>query len=490
MLIYRFFMAIRLRSLFSDSFIYGISGVLSRFIGIFLTPLYTRVYLPSDYGVMGMLNNAYALVTILLVFALDNSSARWFYDTDDKEDRKRTINTWLWFYLIFSLIACVLFFLTAPSISVLLFKDLHQGAIYIRLLALSFPMMVWMAVANNVLRFERKAIPAVLLSLTYSIVLIIFSVVFVLYMRLGLLGAYYAQMVASLCAMILSLILIRGWIGSIRWFEWSRLVEMIKYSMPFVPASIAYWLVNLSGIFFVNAYLSQSEAGLYQIGTSIAAVVGLATVAFQQAWSPFAFSILNQDDAKEIYAKVFYIYILIVGTFCMLISLFAPEALIILTTPKYYGAGWVASILAFSYLAIGLTSIADIGTAIAKKTAPLGFISVVSAIVLVILNFQLIPLMGKEGAALAICFSQLLVPVYMFYRSNQVFPIPYNFRKALLVTTYMVTVSVLGRLIDTGNIFDNIILKLIILLISAVMFYRLNKKQILSVVQRLRGGKL
>ena len=482
-------MAIKLKSLFSDSIIYGISGVLSRFIGIFLTPLYTRVYLPSDYGIMGMLNNGYALVTIILVFALDNSTARWFYDTDNTLERKRTINTWLWFYLVFSMIACVVFYLTAPGLSSLMFNDVNDGVTYIRLLGLALPMMVWMAVANNVLRFERKAVPAVILSLTYSLVLIAFSVLFVLYMKLGLLGAYYAQIVASFCSMILSLALIKNWIGSVTLFDWSRLVAMIKYSLPFVPASIAYWLVNLSGIFFVNAYLSESEAGLYQIGTSIAAVVGLITIAFQQAWSPFAFSIINQNDAKEIYAKVFYLYVLLVGTFCMLISLFAPEALIILTTPKYYGAGWVASILAFSYLAIGLTSIADIGTAIAKKTAPLGFISVISVIVLVLLNFQLIPALGKEGAALAICISQFIVPIYMFYRSNKVYPIPYKFKVAILITFYLVGVSVAGRLIDTGNVWYNIAIKFGILLGSIVVFYQLNKNQMMMIVQRFKGGR-
>jgi O-antigen/teichoic acid export membrane protein len=482
-------MAIRLKSLFNDSIIYGISGVLSRFVGIFLTPLYTRVYLPSDYGIMGMLNNGYALVTIILVFALDNSTARWFYDTDNTLERKRTINTWLWFYLVFSIIACVVFYLTAPGLSSLMFNDVNDGVTYIRLLGLALPMMVWMAVANNVLRFERKAVPAVILSLTYSLVLIAFSVLFVLYMKLGLLGAYYAQIVASFCSMILSLVLIKDWIGSVKLFDWSRLIAMIKYSLPFVPASIAYWLVNLSGIFFVNAYLSESEAGLYQIGTSIAAVVGLITIAFQQAWAPFAFSIINQGDAKEIYAKVFYLYVLVVGTFCMLIALFAPEALIILTTPKYYGAGWVASILAFSYLAIGLTSIADIGTAIAKKTAPLGFISVISAIILVLLNFQLIPALGKEGAALAICISQFIVPIYMFYRSNKVYPIPYKFKVATLITFYLLAVSIAGRLIDTGNVWYNIVIKLGILLSSVVVFYQLNKNQIVMIVQRISGGK-
>ncbi|MFN4993034.1 MAG: hypothetical protein ACK5FU_00070, partial [Bacteroidota bacterium] len=101
-----------IRSLVSDSLIYGMAGVISRFIGFFLTPLYTRVYSPADYGVLGILNNGYLLVTIILILALDNSTARWFYDTDDYADRKSSINTWLWFYLFFSLAATFTLFIS------------------------------------------------------------------------------------------------------------------------------------------------------------------------------------------------------------------------------------------------------------------------------------------------------------------------------------------------------------------------------------------
>jgi O-antigen/teichoic acid export membrane protein len=121
--------------------------------------------------------------------------------------------------------------------------------------------------------------------------------------------------------------------------------------------------------------------------------------------------------------------------------------------------------------------------------SPLGFISVISAIILVLLNFQLIPALGKEGAALAICISQFIVPIYMFYRSNKVYPIPYKFKVATLITFYLLAVSIAGRLIDTGNVWYNIVIKLGILLSSVVVFYQLNKNQIVMIVQRISGGK-
>lgn len=479
----------KVKGLLSDSVIYGLSGVLSRFIGVFLTPLYTRVYAPDDYGILGVLNNGYTLVTIILVFALDNSTARWFYDTDDTLERKKSINTWIWFYLGFALIAALGLFSFSHQLSHVLFKNVQDGYLYIRILAVTLPVALWMGVANNILRFERKVIATVSLTLIYSMSVIVLNVLFVLILKWGLLGAFCAQLFSAIIAMVVSIYLIKNWIGSFKLFELERLFAMIKYSLPFVPASIAYWLVNLSGVFFVNAYLSGAEAGLYQIGVSIAAVAGLATNAFQQAWAPFAFSIINNDNAKEVYAKVFYVYTLLVGVFCMLISLFTPEALVVLTTPKYYDAGWVASILAFSYLAMGLTSIADIGTAIAKKTAPLGVISMISAIVLVLLNFLLIPKFGKEGAACSILLSQLIVPVFMFYVSQKVYPIPYEFKKVLLIGLFIIGASFLGRLIHTGNVMYDIGLKLMILIGVTLFFYYTNIPQITYILQSIQRRK-
>lgn len=442
--------------------------------------------MPSDYGILGMLNNGYALITIILVFALDNSTARWFYDTDDNQDRKHTINTWIWFYLLFSLILAGILYFLAPFFSDLFLNGSKEGVVYIRILSVSLPLMMWMGVANNVLRFERKAIQAVSLTIFYSLTIIGLNILFVLYLKMGLMGAYYAQFGAAAGSMIVSIYLLRGWIGSYKLFEMTRLRSMIRYSLPFVPASLAFWLVNLSGVFFVNALLSESEAGLFQIGSSIAAVSGLITNAFQQAWAPFAFSVLNQENAKQIYAKIFELYIMVVGLFCTMVALFSPEILILLTTSNYYGASWVASILTLSYLLMGLTNIADLGASVAKKTAPLGFISVISAICLLLLNYLLIPIIGKEGAALSICCSQLMVPIYMFYKSQKLFYIPFNFKKGLSIIVFLVILSVIG-LIVKGEWWQLIIYKLLLLGGVLLFFYYQNREDAVRVINLVKS---
>src|SRR6186713_2808853 len=84
-------MLARLRVLASDSLIYGIAGILTRFMSVWLVPIYTRLFSPEDYGVLSLVGSTFSVVAVFAVLALDNSAARWYWDTEDDSDRKRTI---------------------------------------------------------------------------------------------------------------------------------------------------------------------------------------------------------------------------------------------------------------------------------------------------------------------------------------------------------------------------------------------------------------
>lgn len=467
-----------IKSLASDSLVYGLSGMLSRFIGIFLTPLYTRVYTPSDYGVIGILNNGFFLINIFLIFALDNSTARWFYESNQTEERKRIINTWFWFYLIFSISATIFLHFTASFFADIFLQEYQNSKILIRLIGLSLPFLVCTTVAIKVLRFERKPKLSVALSITQSLLIISFNVLFVLFLKKGIEGVYYAQLVATLFTLPLSYYFIKDWLGPISWFDWSKFKEMLNYALPILPAGLAFWVVNSSSVFILNNYLPKSEIGLYQIGASIAAVSGLATTSFQQAWGPFSFSIIHDENSNEVYSVALNAYVFFIGLFCAVIAIFSKETLMILTTPSYYDSSIVASILVMSYFLMGLTTIASLGLSIAKKTFPMGKISILSAVLFLFLSVWLIPLVGKEGAALAICISQLIMPIYLFYKSQQVYPISFDFRKNLLTFVILALSITLSQFLPELSIIFTIFFKLVITLVIILLILSLNRKEI------------
>ncbi|MCK4830253.1 oligosaccharide flippase family protein, partial [bacterium] len=145
-----------IKQLAAESIIYGISGTVAKSIGFFLIPIYTRIFSPADYGIIALITTLTGLLGMFVVLGLDNSSARWFYDTDEVQNRKHTISSWFWCQLSVSCIFALGLILFASHISALLFKS-QEYAILICLAAITIPLRTFSKVLGNWLRYQRRA---------------------------------------------------------------------------------------------------------------------------------------------------------------------------------------------------------------------------------------------------------------------------------------------------------------------------------------------
>src|SRR5262245_57121155 len=130
-----------LRQLASDSLIYGLSGTITRFITVFLVPLYTRVLTPNDYGVMSLVRNSTALVAMFASLALDSAAHRFYWDTEDEVERKSTIASWAWSWLILATIGAVLIVVFADALAVKI-AGTTSAVLPLRLAAWTLPLGV------------------------------------------------------------------------------------------------------------------------------------------------------------------------------------------------------------------------------------------------------------------------------------------------------------------------------------------------------------
>ncbi|MBL0198953.1 MAG: hypothetical protein IPP81_01940 [Chitinophagaceae bacterium] len=85
------------KKLLGDSFIYGLSGIITSFIGVFLIPLYTSVFNPEDYGIIALLSSLQTIVTIIIIFGMDNSFAVWYWDKPTEEGKGIAASNWFFF---------------------------------------------------------------------------------------------------------------------------------------------------------------------------------------------------------------------------------------------------------------------------------------------------------------------------------------------------------------------------------------------------------
>lgn len=432
-----------LRRLGAESAIYGISGILARFIGVFLIPVYTRIFTPADYGVIAMVDVFAGLVGMFVVLGMDNASARWFYASEDVADRRETISSWFWCQFTASAVAAALLLLFASQLATLLTGESRYGNL-IRLVAFAIPLNAAGTVLGNWLRYQRRAWAAVALATATLLANAGLTIVFVVVWRQGLTGAYAARLLGTAIAAAVALAWLRGWLSPML-VSWTRLRDMLRFGVPLVPAAIGLWVMMGMDRFVLQIFYNTSEVGLYAIAGSIASGVALITGAFCQAWGPFAYSILNRPESRRVYAKVLDLYSFLGCALCTALALFAPLILRLLTTEAYYSAASCVFLLASANLLNGARYIATLGCGITKQSVPMALSMGIGAGINLVLNFLLVPEFGGEGAALGTMIAWAGSVAYLFCASQKRYPIPYRWHVSLACFGFSVLVVAVDR---------------------------------------------
>ncbi|MEA1952257.1 MAG: oligosaccharide flippase family protein, partial [Planctomycetota bacterium] len=382
-----------IRQLIGESAVYGVSGALGRLIAFFLIPVYTRVFTPADLGTIALIDATIALATMLAVLGQDNASARWFYDSPQDEVRRETIASSFWCQLAAAGVVAGLLIALAVPVSRLLCGS-GEHADLVRLAAGVMPLGVAIRVFGGWLRYRRKAPAAAVFATFRTLLTVGLVILFVVVWYRGMTGLYTARILAAGLSAAVGVVLLGTWIDPRR-VRWSRLSQMLAFGLPLVPAAIAAWIMTSADRFVLRIFWPQEVVGLYDLAAKVASGVALAIFAFQQAWGPFAYSIMEKDEARRVYARVLDVYAFFGCWLAAAIGLFAPLLLRVMATEQFYPAASCVAILAFVHLFIGARYIAGLGSGIAKRSAPVAVAVAIGAGVNLLLNFLLVPYWGR-----------------------------------------------------------------------------------------------
>jgi O-antigen/teichoic acid export membrane protein len=447
----------KFKQLGKESLIYGVSGMLQKFIAILLVPLYWNVFAPEELGQQALVIVVVTLLSALAVLGMDHASHTWFWQTEEETDRRSTIATWFWCQTTVSLVLAALLVLLANPVSWLLTGE-NSSAHLLRLAAATLPLNVTSAVLTNYFRLRRRPGATLFFTVASTLLLVGFNLYFILVLHWGLPGFFLSQIASGACCTIAGVWLLRHTIRP-RMAKLPRLREMLRFAVPLMPAALAMWVMGLSDRVFIEKFLDTGEVGLYQAGASLATAVGLITGAFVTAWGPFALSQQREPEAPALYARGLLLYLALGGAMVAGVALFTPEALRLLARPDYLGAAPVVGILSLGVLANGLASIASTGLNLAKKSAPVTAGVFIASVVSVALNIALIPLLGKTGSAWASAISWMVCSGYVFLRAQRIHPLPYDLRRALIIGALLVAMVSVAPLLDRGTAANAVLLK-------------------------------
>ena len=478
-------MLARLQETIKHSAIYTLPGIAGQVIGIILVPIYTRIFIPADYGIMAGISLAIPITTWLLMCGIESAVARYYMDSQDEQDKKITASTGLYFVAIlsFSVIGIsVLFF--SEEISQLVLNDQQYSAFFVLALA-AIPFQLCYKLALDILRFRFKVNLRTIISVAYMLVNIGVTIYFVVFLRIGILGVYLATFITAVTFSIA--VLFKVWRNYSRTFSFQRLKHLLAYGIPLVPTSMATYIYLYADRYLLIRLANLEAVGLYSVGMTIASVITLLMGGFQSAWVPITLSTFRQKESKEFYARVFNYYWALMLFAAVGISFFSREILTVLAPPTYLNAYTVVPILLLSILFYrGLTNFA-FGISIAKKTKYRLLLMAVTAAVNVGLNYLLIPNYGMIGAAIATLASSVIHGIASFIVSQRLYHVTYDLAAFLKILIVAVGITFTSYFLFSDISLQNILIKigLIGVFMACLYFFNLIGKEELAYLRKL-----
>ena len=464
------------KEIFSHSVIYGAGLVINKILSFLLVPLYTFYFSPSEMGMFNIAQSVWLFIIIIYLFGTETSFIKYFIERKDTEERKNIYSTSLILMSVSSAIFSLLIYLLSGSISGLInFEDRESGAYLIKVLSLvlftdtlfRFPLLL--------LRAELKAFRYFLLSLTSLIVNLSFNIIFIVFLGAGVEAIFYSYAISCIVTFIAGIIITKKYLKMT--FSGRIAKELLKYGNIFFYVGLLTLVIDVSDRFFLKYYFSESTVGIYNASYRLASVMALAITSFRFAWTPYFLNLKDNPENKKIISEIFT-YLIAAGMIFFLFFYFFTEPIVkinfgsfSLLDQRYQSGLIIIPFILLAYLFSGIYSALNAAPFLADRTSGILLVTFAGFICNVLLNLLLIPVLEITGAALSTMITYLLMLIMIYFLSQKVYRIEYDWYKlAVIITSAVITVIIQFIIQSIINQPTTLIISEIILFILYLLF--------------------
>ena len=451
-----------IKSLAKDTAIYGMSSIIGKFLNWCLTPLYTYLLVPAEYGIVVYLYAWIGTMLVLLTYGLETGFFRYANDSS-KGDPQTVYSTCMTSLGITTCLFLILVFSFLSPISGALQYGQHQD--YIGMIAIIIALDVFSALPFAYLRYRLRPLRFAFLKLLNIALTIIFNLFFLVVCPViyknhpDLISWFYRPdygagyiLVSNVIASFVLLLLLTPEIFRIRWhFDWRLLKEILHYSFPLLILGLAGIMnQNLDKILYPyllsDPQVAADQLGIYGANVKIAVVMIMFTQAFRYAYEPFIFAKTKGEDKRTTYAMAMK-YFVIVDLLIFLGVMFYLDIIRYFIDPRYFVGLRVGPIIMLAELFSGIFFNLSLWYKLTDRTQWGVYFSLIGLVIIVALNVLFVPKFGYIACAWA-AFACYFVMMFLSWLVGQkYYPIHYDLKSIgkyllLALVLYGIAVSV------------------------------------------------
>jgi O-antigen/teichoic acid export membrane protein len=464
-------------------FAYGTADVLVLTISFLLLPIYTRVLSPREYGALALLLVFEAVLKIVNRWGMDAGFLRFYYE-HPAEERRTLAGTIAGFFALANGIIAVLLLMLAAPINRALFDSVEFIWPY-RLLIINIFLSTFLVLPFTLLRIQERAQLFATITFSLSFGTIVLRLLFVVALGFGIFGILLADVVMTV---VILLTLYRTMRSMIAWrFSSSHLREVLGYGFPFVPNGVLTHVMGMGDRFILGLYMPLREVGFYLIAGSVAALIKYFPVAFDVAWTPFAYDSMQRKDAPMLFARMATYAFAVLAASLVALSGVGPPLMDLMLPAEYRAVGPLVPLLALALAVQTVRTLPGTSLNVAKKTAVYPTVTAAGAVISVGAYFALIPRFGMYGAAFALLISQVLTTALMIYLAQRAYRIPYEVGRLAKVVAVGTVTYIAMITIVSGSSWRTVAIRMGLLLLfpAGLLLLRFLRPQELADIRKL-----
>ena len=454
--------------LFLENFlIYGLGGIISKVIPLVMVPVVTRIMPSTEYfGVSDLSNTVVQFGSAMAIMGMYDAMYRLFFERDELDYKKDVCSTALAFTLVTSVIVFCVMVIFKETIARYFFGN-KQYAYVVYLSAMATLVGATNSIISAPTRMQNKR-KIFLITNTLS-PLISYSVAIPM-----LLAGHYVIALPLAAVISGSTMELAFGVLNRKWFDLKRfnselLKQLLVVAIPLLPNFLIYWIFNSCDKVMITNMIGIGAAGIYSVGSKLGHASQLIYVAFAGGWQYFAFSTMKDKNQVESNSKVFEYLGVMSFAATTVICAWSYTIFKLLFTKDYLEGFIIAPYLFLAPLLQMLFQVAANQFLVVKKTWPNMFILSIGALLNVLINYFLIPVLGIEGASLATLTGYIvsdILCVYVLCRMD----LMVVSGKFMLSVILMVAYFIAWRLFYNTSFVIGSIIALVLILIYIYMF--------------------
>ncbi len=457
-----------IKSLAKDTAIYGLSSIVGRFLNWCLVPLYTQMFLPTEYGVVSYIYSIVALAMIILTYGMETGFFR-FANHERYDNPMEVYSTSLISLAVSSVSFVALMLAFIHPLSKAMHSEGHES--YVAMMGLTVAIDAFSCLPFSYLRFRKRPMRFAalrLVSIGMNIGLNLFFILICPWLWIqapGWISWFYdpdfgigyiflANLISSTVGLMLLIPELHGFPYRFNPKLWR---EMIVYSAPLLVLGLA-GIMNqtLYSILFPMLFPDKTQAmgqlGIYSANLKIAIVMVMFIQAFRFAYEPFIFAKAKDRGEDKIQSyrdamKYFVIFAMVI----FLGVMFYIDILRYFIAESYFSGLKVVPIVMVAEFFFGIFFNLSLWYKLTDKTVWGMWFSILGLAITIGLNIALVPKWGYMGCAWAsfACYGTMMAVSYVAGRIK--YPIGYNVPRLMFYFVSAIVLWIFVELISFGH---------------------------------------